>query len=640
VLRSGTGLDFTQQSGRALGLSMALTALGALVTFLTGLRLSAASLVLIYAGLGLVGLTGALRRWRSWRFTLAAWGGVILTLSIGAGLVTWRLYQARDLALPAWVDSVHHVLIVRAILDRGGLPGNLAPYLPVPFFYHYGFHVLAAVFSVFSRLPPDQAVLVFGQVLEAAMSLAAYRLAFVVYQYRGDPAKWSLWPRRIPAPGTDRPALTANPGPVFCGLAAALLVGLVTHMPGYYLTWGRYTLLAGLILLALTGAEVMEFVQKTHTSALLQPEGEPGASPPLEKSGDGAKSWPVLALLTTGVLLTHYLVAVILALFLLLQGIPYLWSDLRRKQFFAGFWLPFGGGVALGTLLALPWLVWVVSHALSSFSLNLILPAESGGQSYASYLWYLAGPQRNYWLLLVAGLGLLLAFLRSGMRVFAAWSLVFLLLCLPFGLRLGPLRPDIMVMMIFLPEVILAGYLLASAGEAASQVSRLRWLGTAAAGLALGLLCLWGLRETGDIVNPVTVIATQSDRLALEWIDQNLPADARFYINTTLWQGTTYRGVDGGWWILSFTGRQTLVPPVIYTWGTAGYVAQVNDWASQASRITGCTAEFWQLVQSSGVDYIYLHAGIGALQPSGLASCPGIQPVYQVEGVDIYKIQK
>ncbi len=203
-------VDFTQQLARAMGLSMALTALGALVTFLTGLRLSAASLVLIYAGLGLVGLAGGLRRWRSWRFTSAAWGGGVLTVLIGAGLVAWRLYQARDLVLPAWVNSVHHVLIVRAILDRGGLPGSLAPYLPVPFYYHFGFHVLAAVFSVFSRLPPDQAVLVFGQVLEAAMSLAAYRLACVMYRYRGDPAKWSLWPRRKPAAGAELPIVLNN----------------------------------------------------------------------------------------------------------------------------------------------------------------------------------------------------------------------------------------------------------------------------------------------------------------------------------------------------------------------------------------------------------------------------------------------
>jgi hypothetical protein len=636
-----SGLDFTQQLGRALGLSMGITALGAMVTFLTGIHLSAASLILIYAGAGLVGLVGGLRRWKSWRFTSAGVWGVVMTLGIGAGLVVWRLYQARDLALPAWVDSVHHALIVRAILDRGGLPGSLAPYMPVPFYYHFGYHVLAAVFSVFSRLPLDQAILVFGQVLEAAMSLAVYRLAYVLYRYRGSPRKIRLWPGYAPEgqPQVD----THNSGPAFCGLAAALLVGLVTHMPGYYLTWGRYTLLAGMILLALIIAEVVELVQKSQSAAFQFADGEPGSSSSKEKNGDGAKRWLVLALLIAGLLLTHYLVAVILALFLVFQGIqavPHLWSDLRRKKFSAGFWFPFWGGVTLGTILAVPWLVWVVSHAWSSFFVKLVLPAESGGQSYVSYLWFLAGPQRNYWLLLVAGLGLFLAFLRPGTRIFAMWGVVFLFLCLPVGLRLGPLRPDIMVMMVFLPEVTLAAYLLVSAGEAVREVSRVPWLGKAVLGFAIGMFCLWGVRETGEIINPVTVIATQSDKQALVWIGQNLPADARFYINSTPWQGNTYRGVDGGWWILALTGRQTLLPPVIYAWGNLDYIAQINDWASQTSRITSCSSEFWQLVQSSGVNYIYLHEGVGALQPAGLISCPGLEPVYQVEGVDIYKIEK
>ena len=628
-------LDFPQQLGRALGLSMALTALGGLVTFLTGIRLSATSLSLLYAGVGLVGLVGGLRRWKSWRFSPGAIGGILAALIIGAGLVVWRLYQARDLALPVWVDAVHHALIVRVILTQGGLPGSLIPYMPVPLYYHFGFHVLAAVFTVFSRLPVDRALLVFGQVLEAAMSLAAYRLAFVLFRYQGSPGKISRWPRRESDAGhSDDPRELS---PVLCGLAAALLVGLFTHMPGYYLTWGRYTLLAGMILLALIIAEVLELIQTSQSHLTAR---ETGSFSSIIMNGEGEKKWLVLGLLTAGLLLTHYLVAVILALFLGLQAIPYLWSDLRRKKFSVHLWLPFGGGVALGVLLALPWLVWVLIHAWSSFSLKLILPADSGGEGYASYLWILAGPQRNYWLLLVAGLGLLLALLRRGMRVFAVWSLVFVFLCLPVGLRLGPLRPDIMVMMLFLPEVALAAYLLVSAGEAVSRVSRVHWVGTAAAGLALGLLCLWGWRETGQITNPITIIATQPDQLALEWIDQNLPADARFYINTTLWQGNIYRGVDGGWWILPLTGRQTLLPPVIYTWGTPDYIAQINAWAGPASHMTTCTAEFWQVVQSSNVNYIYLREGVGALQPAGLVYCSGVQPVYQVEGVDIYKIQK
>ena len=55
---------------------------------------------------------------------LRAWPALLLALLLAA-LVAWRLYQARSLALPAWVDSVHHALIVRKIMENGGIPWDL-----------------------------------------------------------------------------------------------------------------------------------------------------------------------------------------------------------------------------------------------------------------------------------------------------------------------------------------------------------------------------------------------------------------------------------------------------------------------------------------------------------------------------------
>ena len=345
-----------------------------------------------------------------------------------------------------------------------------------------------------------------------------------------------------------------------------------------------------------------------------------------------------MALLTSGVLLTHYLVAVVLALFLVLQGIRYLWGDLRRRKISLHNWLPLSSGVALGTLLALPWLVWVFSFAYSSFTIKALLPTQAGVQNYASYLWNLAGPQQNYFLFLLGVVGLLLAFAWASVRVFAVWCVLFILLCLPIGAQLGPLRPDIMVMMAFLPAVVLAGHLLVSAGEATSKVTHKKWLGMGLFAFSLLLLCVWGIRQTGNILNPVTILVEQDDRQALDWIKQNVPSNARFYINTTPWQGAAYRGVDGGWWILSLTGRQMLLPPVVYGWGQLDYVQQINNWAFQASKITSCSVDFWQLVKSSRTDYIYLHEGVGSLQPAAMADCTGVQTIYQAGNVFIYKI--
>jgi hypothetical protein len=594
-------LDFAQQVGRILGMSMALTALGGLATFLTGVSLTSFSLAAIYGGLGIITGVGIFRHHRSSKFSKSDWITLGSLVFLGIGLIAWRLYQTRDLVFPAWVDSVNHVLIVKAILNQGGLPGVLTPDLPVPFYYHYGFHVLAAVFSFWSRLPADQAVLILGNVLEAAMSLAIYRLGCVLWNHLG-----------------RREAMAR-------GLAAALLVGFATHMPGYYLTWGRYTLLAGLILLGFCLAEGIEIVQNRL-----------GRDP--ERPGFQIRPLIPFALMVSGVLLTHYLVAILLGLFVVFQTAAMWGLDLRDRNLRPEKWLPLLGSAAIGTLLAGPWLTRVLIHSLPSFTLNVVLPAQSGGAGYSQYLWYLAGPQRNYWLLLFAVLGLGLALSKPETRVFGVWCLVSAGLCIPVGIRLGPLRPDIMVMMIFFPEVLLAGHFLVKAGETLGNVSRRIWLGRTAILLGVILFCLWGVKETAQIINPVTVLADQTDRAAITWIQQNLPENAYFYINTTPWQESIYRGVDGGWWILPLTGRQTLLPPVAYAWGPVDWVHQVNAWAQQASQITGCSPEFWQVVHSSGVNYIYLHQGVGSLQPSGLEGCTGIELVYQSDGVFIYYI--
>ncbi len=127
---------------------------------------------------------------------------------LGLGWAT-RLLQVRDLAVPAWVDSVHHTLITQLIAETGQVPDSLRPYLPIDgFHYHFGFHAVAAVFQLLGGLTSDQAVLLLGQVLNAAAGLSAYALA----------VRWAR----------DR----------WAGVGAALVVTLLSYMPAYYVSWG------------------------------------------------------------------------------------------------------------------------------------------------------------------------------------------------------------------------------------------------------------------------------------------------------------------------------------------------------------------------------------------------------------------
>jgi len=261
-----------------IGVSIAATALVALIGFLLGWHFSSAWLLLSYSLLGFLVMLGvflrsALRSREGGRSAPESDSGsrsrlknAILLAGLTA-ILAWRFYQVRELVLPAWVDSLHHVLITRVMLETGGVPATLDPYLAVPFYYHFAFHAISAAFSFWSSLPPEQSVLVIGQVLNAAVALSVYRLGLSL---------WHDWRR--------------------AGLAA-LLVGFVSHMPAYYATWGRYTLLAGLVLLPLGMAAGIDLLE------------EGGAETRAYRPRRIAR----LVLFTAGLLLAHYFAALLLA---------------------------------------------------------------------------------------------------------------------------------------------------------------------------------------------------------------------------------------------------------------------------------------------------------------------------------------
>ncbi|MBE0696807.1 MAG: hypothetical protein IH586_07780 [Anaerolineaceae bacterium] len=264
--------------------------------------------------------------------------------------------------------------------------------------------------------------------------------------------------------------------------------------------------------------------------------------------------------------------------------------------------------------------------------------------NYLQYLVYLIGPRRNTILLGVAGVGMITGLRRPNLRPFSAWALILVLLSLPWGPRLGPFRPDHYAIVLFFPAAILLSNLLLSAIEVLSglvQPATLEraWFRPVVLGVVLIILLVWGVRDTQKILNASTILSDRSDLAALDWIQQNTPATARFYINSVHWQGTTYRGVDGGYWLMPYTGRFSLLPPVLYINGTEEYVEQVNRWAEQSGKIEGCSADFWGLVKDAQLTHIYLHRGEGNLQSRTLLNCVGVNVVYQNDEVSIYAIQ-
>ncbi len=579
--QSGRRRGWAENLAIAFGLGLAILALAALLGRITGIRFSPPILIIAEIVSATLVLLGLARRKVRFRFSSFA-GWEIPAFLILLGL---RFFQARDLALPAWVDSVHHTFLVRLFLEHGGIPVDLQPWIPGPFYYHYGFHASAAVFSAFSGFSPDRAVLIFGQLLNAAAALSAYRLSMA----------FRLDRRRA--------------------LLVMALVGFFAQMPAFYLTWGRYTLLAGMVLLPLAMAEAVEYATRAPRPA----------------------SAVRLAILTAGLLLTHYLAGILLAVFLVLIGFHVLAKkNLRRR--FAGLALSIGSG----TLLALPWLIPMLRYSSVDVGVDIVASQAAADAmyfaNYASYIWTLMGPLRNY-LLLGAGLLAALAalFRRGPLRILALWGLILGVQTLPWGLRFEPFRPEHLAIVLFLPAAILAadGFVALSDGiNRRRPALRPRFF---FAGVALAA-CLIGLWQTRNIINPRTVLADADDRRAVLWAAANTPPDAVFLINTVYWQGGLFRGVDGGWWLLPLANRRTLLPPMLYSFADPAYIDQTNRLAEEVSTLRGCTEDFWSLVREQGVTYIYIKEGSGSLQPAELDSCHGVVEIFRTGKVRIYRV--
>jgi hypothetical protein len=352
-----------------------------------------------------------------------------------------------------------------------------------------------------------------------------------------------------------------------------------------------------------------------------------------------------LAVLTSGLLLSHYFAASLLAIFLVLLTVVHLLP--RRKTWVkAGAALmPIFFGAFLGLLLALPWLLRVLQFYPGQPNLSAALPETLEGLintvGDGGYIWQLLGPTSNHWLLLVAGIGIILGVIHKKNFGFALWSLLIALMSAPWGIRLSPFRPDHFVIISFLPVTLWAGYLVWQAGLALRKRSGKRWVELAMISLFLVGWIAWSFPLSTNIVNPVTVMITEDDIAALNWIRENTPEDARFYINTTHWQNGVYRGVDGGGWILPYTGRWAVVPTVFYGFSPdkEGNLL-LRDWGETASQIETCSDEFWRIVEEAELDYAYIRKEKGNLEAYEVMGCEHLNHYYSNSTIHIYKIDQ
>jgi len=504
-----------------------------------------------------------------------------------------RFAMVRDLAAPAWVDSVHHSLITNRILKSGGFPNDYLPHIPLEANqYHPGYHSILAVLIWLTGLGTPEAMLILGQVLNALMVFSVYLLTTNLVE---DP---------------------------LAGLVAALITGTLSLMPAYYTSWGRYTQLTGLLILPVGLCWIR---WRTSTKPLFSTIFLGG-------------------IIIAGLFLVHYRVLIFLGVLVTADWISQLYRFQKNRWAFLGASIKRTAVMALiSLLLSFPWLVPTINR--------FVIPIASQWRGNSTVIpevhWYFLTGVFGIPVMVLAGFGLLWGiFKRRRFTItLLLWVLVLLILANPGYFHIpfpgGFINQTSVEILLFMPLSVLAGY-------AASQLMttirqriplQYRWLWQSAV-LSLGaVIAILGLQRMVACLNPNTFLMREADLAAMVWIDLNILADEALVINPTGWGYGLYMGNDGGYWISPLTGRQTVPPNALYGMDGTNR-ATINQFIEEILPAGEDSEKIWEILRTYGYRYIYIGERGGVISPQSLKESPLFETRYSNHGTWVFETRQ
>jgi len=540
------------------------------------------------------------------------WSDITLLFVIGL-IFAVRFWVIRGLDAPLWGDSYQHTMIAQLLVDNNGLFNSWEPYAELTTFtYHFGFHTLVAVFHWITRIPVIPSVLWTGQILNGLAVISIYPLAVRI--------------------GKNQIA----------GIVAVLFAGLLSMMPMYYVNWGRYTQLAGLVILP-----AVVYL----TWSLLD----------AEKIDWRRYVLPVIAL--SGLALTHYRVFIFALCFeiaFIILSLSFSWFKVYLKREIIALSFTF--------LLILPWIIQIFSgRMIPNYSQLFTKSASVFIQQYNSISSNLSFLPTVIWIILPLIIGWGLWSRKKEIALLCMWWSIIFLITNPQWLKLpgaGLISNFAVIISLYIPVGILIGSVstwiidtirmkpIITDIQRESERKLVLSTITLVTLIIIVLLSLVGIQERRkDLRVSDHSLVTRPDIQAAEWIRENTSSNSKYLVNSFFAFGnTTMVGSDGGWWVPILGLRDSLLPPVTYGIEhgyQSDYAFKVNSIFKNLEENGISDPLIYQLLREQGTTHIYVgqrqgsvNSGGAAMKITDLLESPFYQVVYNKDRVWIFEVKK
>ena len=429
----------------------------------------------------------------------------ILIVLFGASIFL-RLAFVSKVIVPLYFDSAHHYFITNHLLQNLAADQSQAWSLPTGTYYHIGFHLLTAWMAAILQADILDAILLLGQLIVAALPLAMF------------------------------PIIKQETQSGAAALFAVLLTGFGWYMPAYAVNWGKYPALASLPLI--TFVMTLAYLSLRYRDVLSR-RGYLGLN----------------TILVLGIIITiffHSRALVVLALLALAWIMATGWQKLSKLLRVITFF-----AILIGIALII-----MYTRTKDVFGLLFDPYWEKGVVVTVVVLVLALFAQWRYPRLAFASLLVILLFFGA--------------LLIPVNVpgygRLTLLDRPFVEMILYLPLSLLGGAGLAGLEKGLQGlITRLpakRFL-TAQyiSGVFIVLLLVNAFANYNIYPANCCSIVSRDDLVAIDWMDKNLPPEARIAISSTELhvldtnapQGAA--GGDAGAWITPLTERVTIALP-------------------------------------------------------------------------------